>query len=251
MPARRRDTRKASRLWESQGLRGKYKAVLFFSLGPGFPEATCNKHCQYQEPITWAPVNTNNGTEAQNKLFKYGHLPTSFDKSVYSIAIILVESFIQDSYQHYLQSNLKSPAVPMDVSCSHTVPVYLHDLNRPPRFVKHCLNSRFAATKYQPTHHGAHCQFLERRISHEVFKQVQSKSLGHFFNPKLFLRRLAENSVSLPTLLCSLCYLWRLGLQFLASTLQKRCFHHSWYWAFSDIPPVNSESVSIPRILLF
>ena len=92
-------------------------------------------------------VNTNNGTEAQNKLFKYGYLATSIDKSVYGIAIMLMEPFIPDSYQHYLQSNLKSSSV-----CghfSHTVPVYLH--NQPPRFVKHCLNSRFAAAEYQAT----------------------------------------------------------------------------------------------------
>ena len=92
-------------------------------------------------------VNTNNGTEAQNKLFKYGYLPTSIDKSVYGIAIMLVESFIPDSYQHYLQSNLKSSSA--YGRFSHTVPDYLH--NRPPRFVKHCLSSRFAAAEYQAT----------------------------------------------------------------------------------------------------
>ena len=74
-------------------------------------------------------------------------MATSVDKSVYGIAIMLVESFIPDSYQHYLHSNLKSSSA--YGRFSHTVPVYLH--NRPPRFVKHCLNSRFAAAEYQAT----------------------------------------------------------------------------------------------------
>ncbi len=37
-------------------------------------------------------VNTNNGTDAMNKLFKYEYLPRSVDKSVYGIAITIVES---------------------------------------------------------------------------------------------------------------------------------------------------------------
>ena len=90
-------------------------------------------------------VNTNNGTEAQNKLFKYEYLPRSMDKSVYGIVTILVESFIPDSYQHYLENNLKfSSAYGRYIS---TVPLYLH--NRPPKFVKHCLRSRFQAGEYQ------------------------------------------------------------------------------------------------------
>ena len=51
-------------------------------------------------------VNTNNGVEAQNKHFKYDYLPRSVDKSVFGIAVLLVESFIPDSYQHYLDTNL-------------------------------------------------------------------------------------------------------------------------------------------------
>lgn len=35
-------------------------------------------------------VNANNGREAQNKLFKYGYLQTSVEKSVYVTATLLV-----------------------------------------------------------------------------------------------------------------------------------------------------------------
>lgn len=43
-------------------------------------------------------VNTNNGIEAQNKVFKYSYLPRSRDKSVFGIVVMLVESFVPDSY---------------------------------------------------------------------------------------------------------------------------------------------------------
>ncbi|KXJ09652.1 hypothetical protein AC249_AIPGENE11456 [Exaiptasia diaphana] len=90
-------------------------------------------------------ANTNNGTEAQNRLFKYDYLPRSIDKSIFGIAVMIVESFIPDSYQHYLDLNLR-------LSDSYrkyhpSVPAYLH--NRPPHFVKHCMRSRFAAEEFQ------------------------------------------------------------------------------------------------------
>lgn len=89
-------------------------------------------------------VNTNNGTEAMNKLFKYEYLPRSVDKSVYGIAITIVECFIPDSHQGYMQKNLMfSSAYAM---YNKSVPIYLRD--RPPQFVKHCLKSRYAATEY-------------------------------------------------------------------------------------------------------
>lgn len=90
-------------------------------------------------------VNTNNGVERQNHLFKYDYLPRSIDKSVYGIALILVESFVPDSYQQYLDTNLKLS------SCyrrySSMVPDYLH--NRPAQFVKHCLKSQFDSGSYR------------------------------------------------------------------------------------------------------
>ena len=89
-------------------------------------------------------VNTNNGTEAQNKLFKYEYLPRSVDKSVYGIAAILVESFIPDSHGRHLVKNLKFSDE--YGRYNSRIPTYLH--NRPPQFVKHCLDSRFAAGEF-------------------------------------------------------------------------------------------------------
>ena len=89
-------------------------------------------------------VNTNNGIEAQNKLFKYSYLPGSLDKSVFGIVVMIVESFIPDSYQHYLDTNLQLSGSYREFK--RDIPDYLH--NRPPHFVKHCLRSNFGAAEF-------------------------------------------------------------------------------------------------------
>ena len=90
-------------------------------------------------------VNTNNGVESMNKLFKHEYLPRSIDKSLYGIVVMIVCSFMPDSYQTYLSANLR-------LSGSYRkynpiVPDYLQ--NRPPNFVKHCLKNKFAAQEIQ------------------------------------------------------------------------------------------------------
>ena len=49
-------------------------------------------------------VDTNNGTEAQNKAFKYEYLPLSLNKSVYGISVMLVDRYIPDCHQNYIVS---------------------------------------------------------------------------------------------------------------------------------------------------
>ena len=70
---------------------------------------SCVERCTkaFQNQLVLNIVNTNNGVEAQNNHFKYDYLPRSVDKSVFGVAVLLVESFIPDSYQHYLDTNLK------------------------------------------------------------------------------------------------------------------------------------------------
>ena len=89
-------------------------------------------------------VTTNNGTEAQNKLIKYLYLPQSVDKSVCGIATTIVESFIPDSNRSYLEKNLNFSGAYGRFDTR--IPPYLH--NRPPQFIKHCLNSRFVAGEF-------------------------------------------------------------------------------------------------------
>lgn len=52
-------------------------------------------------------VNTNNGVEAQNRVFKYQYLPFCIDKSVYGIAMMIVDTFILESYQSYQRMNMR------------------------------------------------------------------------------------------------------------------------------------------------
>ena len=79
-------------------------------------------------------VDTNNGTEAQNKTFKYQqYLPVSLDKSVYGLSVMLVEIYIPDCHQKYLQRNVQLSSAYRRFNT--TVPSYLHD--RPPHFIKH------------------------------------------------------------------------------------------------------------------
>ena len=90
-------------------------------------------------------VNTNNGVEAQNKHFKYNYLPRSVDKSVFGIAVLLVESFIPDAYQHYVDTNFKQSSAYR--SYNRDLPSYLH--NRPAHFIKHCMKSKFSAEEFR------------------------------------------------------------------------------------------------------
>ncbi|XP_028417363.1 uncharacterized protein LOC114541761, partial [Dendronephthya gigantea] len=90
-------------------------------------------------------VNTNNGVESMNRLFKYDYLPRSIDKSLYGIVVMIVCSFLPDSYQTNLSANLR-------LSGSYRkYNAIVHDYlqNRPPNFVKHCLKNKFAAQEIQ------------------------------------------------------------------------------------------------------
>ena len=90
-------------------------------------------------------VNTNNGVESMNRLFKYDYLPRSIDKSLYGIVVMIVCSFLPDSYQTYLSANLRLSGSYRKYNA--IVPDYLQ--NRPPNFVKHCLKSKFTAQEIQ------------------------------------------------------------------------------------------------------
>lgn len=56
------------------------------TVGSSFSQTASPQYCQYK-----------NGVEAQNKHFKYDYLPRSVDKSVFGIAVLLVELFIPDA----------------------------------------------------------------------------------------------------------------------------------------------------------
>lgn len=86
-------------------------------------------------------VDTNNGIEAQNKAFKYEYLPRSLDKSVFGISVMLVETYVPDCRQKYLQRNVRLSSAYRRYNSQ--IPSYLHD--RPPHFIKHCLKAKFSS----------------------------------------------------------------------------------------------------------
>ena len=132
-------------------------------------------------------VNTNNGTEAQNKLFKYEYLPRSFDKSVYGVATMLVELFVPDSHRGYLEKNLKfSDAYGRYNS---RIPTYLH--NRPPQFVKHSLDSRFAAGEFTLADISS-VNFQKGQFSVKSAANVNKKELVDFSSVEKLRKRLLD-----------------------------------------------------------
>ena len=90
-------------------------------------------------------LNTKNGVEAQNKYFKYNYLLRSVDKSVFDIAALLVEWFIPDAYQHYLNTNFKLSS--RYRKFKDNIRSYLQ--NRPAHFIKHCMSSKFRAEGFR------------------------------------------------------------------------------------------------------
>lgn len=155
-------------------------------------------------------VNTNNGVDRQNHVFKYSYLPRSIDKSIYGIAVMLVELFIPDSYQQ-LDTNLRRS------SCyrryNQAIPEYLH--NRPPQFVKHCLKSNFASADYK--------QYDIRCVNHEKREFLVKSSRD---SDKLYAVEFSQPSCQCDSWRktqypCKHFFLWRVELFATARILQK------------------------------
>lgn len=89
----------------------------------------------YREEKFNIKLNTNNGTESQNKLFKRIYLPRAAGKTLSSIASIIVNDFLPDQYRKYIINNIKMNAAHKHYNKG--IPAFLH--GRPNKFVRHCL----------------------------------------------------------------------------------------------------------------
>ena len=89
-------------------------------------------------------MDTNNGTEAQNKLLKYSYLPKRKRLSLSSIIVLLVQEFLPDTHRKYLFENFKMTSDYRQYKSF--VPDYLH--NRPRSVIKHCLERKSNGQKY-------------------------------------------------------------------------------------------------------
>ena len=90
-------------------------------------------------------VNTNNGVESPNRHFKYDYLLRAIHKSVYGVVVMLIESCLPDSYQHYIHTNFKQSSSYR--TYNENIPKYLD--NRPSHFIKHCTKSAFSVGEFQ------------------------------------------------------------------------------------------------------
>ena len=98
----------------------------------------------YRDLTYHAGVDTNNGTEAQNKLLKYSYLPKRKRVSLSSIIALLIQEFLPDMHRKYLFENFKMTTDYRQYKSF--VPDYLH--NRPRSVIKHCLERKSNGHKY-------------------------------------------------------------------------------------------------------
>ena len=61
----------------------------------------------YREHKIDIKINTSNGVEAQNKVFKYNYQSKGTDKTLSVVAKVIVECFCPEQYKLYALKNLK------------------------------------------------------------------------------------------------------------------------------------------------
>ena len=102
----------------------------------------------YRDENYHAAIDTNNGTEAQNKLFKYSFLPRKkYTATLSNTVSIIVESFLPTRRQQYLLQNYQQSS--MYRSYQSYIAPFLH--NRPRSVILHCLD-RTNSSKILPQH---------------------------------------------------------------------------------------------------
>ncbi|KAK3722871.1 hypothetical protein QZH41_020459, partial [Actinostola sp. cb2023] len=63
--------------------------------------------CAYRKDRLLVTVNTNNGVERQNLAFKYNYLVGSRSSSLSTMLTILIDEFLPESYNRYLENNAR------------------------------------------------------------------------------------------------------------------------------------------------
>ena len=97
----------------------------------------------FRDQEFYAVVDTNNGTEAMNKLFKYKFMPKRKSFTLSALVIQLTERFLPDLQRNCVMQNLKGSAKCR--SYKDFVPDYLH--GRPCSVIIHCLDRKCRANK--------------------------------------------------------------------------------------------------------
>jgi hypothetical protein len=98
----------------------------------------------YREHNIDIKINTNNGIEAQNKVFKYNYLSKGTDKTLSGVAKVIVECFCPEQYKQYVLKNLK---LNKNIKAyNKEIPEFLH--GRPHGFIKHCMQRIHSSAMY-------------------------------------------------------------------------------------------------------
>ena len=93
-------------------------------------------------------INSNNGLERQNKVFKYQYLQCSTQLSLTSMITKLVKEYLPDKLKKYKEQNIFSSNEYR--AYNQVIPAFL--VNRPKAFVQHCME-RIRKSTYATSNH--------------------------------------------------------------------------------------------------
>ena len=100
--------------------------------------------CAYRDNEFHAAVDTNNGTEAQNKVLKYKYMPKQRASTLSALVSLLVERFLPEAQQSYVLPNLKTAE--WYRRYNDFVPRFLR--GRPRSVILHCIDRQSRSNKY-------------------------------------------------------------------------------------------------------
>ena len=99
----------------------------------------------YRDDQYHAAVETNNGTEAMNKLMKYRYLPRQKNITLSNLTSKIVEEFVPALHYKYIFMNFRQTSLYRTYNPS-VVPAYLQ--GRPRTTILHCLHRKASSNKF-------------------------------------------------------------------------------------------------------
>lgn len=99
----------------------------------------------YRDDQYHAAVETNNGTEAMNKLMKYRYLPRRKNITLSTVTSTIVEEFVPALHYKYVFKNFRQTSLYRTYNPS-VVPTYLQ--GRPRSTILHCLHRKATSNKF-------------------------------------------------------------------------------------------------------
>ncbi len=176
----------------------------------------------YRDNDYHCAIDTNNGVEAQNKLFKYSFLPRNKQKATLSSTItILVNDYLPSCKQKYLLQNYQQ--LSQYRAYKGFVPTYLHD--RPRSVIIHCLDRKAKGERFPV--HSVH-EIDGAMGIFEVESESGSKKTVNFGH---------DSEDSMPTCTCKDWLRFHLPCKHFFAVFQHRA---NWQWA--QLPQVYLQS---------